>query len=196
MSALHIVSILDRSGSMQGSQVEVIGAYNAFVAEQKKIAHEKNIKSKVSLVLFDDQYEEVYAKIGVNEVPVLDNKVYYTRGMTALYDAIGKTIAKFEGKKNVIFFIETDGYENASREFNASALKALVEKKKAEGWDFNFVGADLDAATTANMGAAFGLDASKTMAFNKSAAGYNTRNVAFASATLSYVDARNTSVAG
>lgn len=193
MSTLHVVSILDRSGSMSGSQVEVIGAYNAFVAEQKKIAHEKNIKSKVSLVLFDDQYQEVYSKVKVDEVPVLTEDTYYTRGMTALYDAIGKTIAKFEGKKKVIFFIETDGFENASREYTASALKELVEKKKKDGWDFNFVGADLDAATTANMASAFGVDASKTLAFHKSSAGYATRNKAFAGATMAYVDNDNTS---
>lgn len=193
MSTLHVVSILDRSGSMSGSQAEVIGAYNAFVAEQKKIAHEKNIKSKVSLVLFDDQYQEVYSKVKVDEVPVLTEDTYYTRGMTALYDAIGKTIAKFEGKKKVIFFIETDGFENASREYTASALKELVEKKKKDGWDFNFVGADLDAATTANMASAFGVDASKTLAFDKSMAGYTTRNMAFASATMAYVDNDDTS---
>lgn len=193
MSTLHVVSILDRSGSMSGSQVEVIGAYNAFVAEQKKIAHEKNIKSKVSLVLFDDQYQEVYSKVKVDEVPVLTEDTYYTRGMTALYDAIGKTIAKFEGKKKVIFFIETDGFENASREYTASALKELVEKKKKDGWDFNFVGADLDAATTANMASAFGVDASKTLAFHKSSAGYATRNMAFADATMAYVDNNDTS---
>lgn len=188
MAALHVVSILDRSGSMGGTENEVIGAYNAFITEQKKIAHEKNINTKVSLVLFDDQYQEVYTKIGVNEAPVLDSNTYYVRGMTAMYDAIGKTIAKFEGKKKVIFFIETDGQETASREYNSSTLKELVEKKKKDGWDFNFVGADLDAATTQNMGAAFGINASKTMSFDKSSAGYVTRNLAFASATVAYVD--------
>lgn len=188
MSTLHVVSILDRSGSMGGTEKEVIGAYNAFIAEQKNIANEKNIKSKVSLVLFDNQYEEVYSKIDVNDTPLLDDKTYYVRGMTALMDAIGKTIAKFEGKKKVIFFIETDGHENASREYNQSNLKALIEKKKKDGWDFNFVGADLDSMTTASMATSFGIDASKTMSFNKSYDGYATRNTAFASATMAYVD--------
>lgn len=186
--ALHIVSILDRSGSMGGTEKEVIGAYNAFVAEQKRIANEKSIKTKVSLILFDNVYEEVYTKVPVADTPELTSEVYFTRGMTALFDAIGKTISKFDSKKKVIFFIETDGYENASTEFDAKKLKALVEKKKADGWDFNFVGADLDAATTASMGATFGLDASKTMAFNKSSDGYATRNALFASATRAYVD--------
>ena len=185
--ALHIVSILDRSGSMQGSSTEVIGAYNAFIVDQKKIAQENNIKSKVTLILFDNEYEEVYVKHDIDNVPILDDKTYFPRGMTALYDAIGKTIAKFEGKKKVIFFIETDGFENASQEHTAASLKALVEKKKADGWDFNFVGADLDAATTATMASSFGIASSKTMSFDKSQTGYAARNLAFANATQSYV---------
>jgi hypothetical protein len=188
MAALHIVSILDRSGSMGGTEKEVIGAYNAFIAEQKKIAHEKSIKSKVSLVLFDNQYEEVYSKIDINDAPVLDEKTYYTRGMTALMDAIGKTIVRFEGKKKVIFFIETDGHENASQEFTRSKLKELIEKKKKDGWDFNFVGADLDSMTTISMAESFGIDINKTMAFDKSKQGYSLRNALFASATMAYVD--------
>lgn len=190
MTQLHIVSILDRSGSMGGSEKEVIGAYNAFVEQQKKIVAEKGIKARMTLVLFDNQYDVIYEKAQPDLVPKLDEKTYFVRGMTALFDAVGKTIGKFEGEKKVIFFIETDGHENASREFNATTLKALVEKKKAEGWDFNFVGADLDAATASSMATSF-LDAgsaAKTQVFAKSAAGYATRNAAFASATMMYVD--------
>lgn len=187
MSKLHIVSILDRSGSMGAAQFEVIGAYNSFIEEQKKITKENNVKTTVSLILFDDKYQEVYTKIDINDVPVLDNKVYYTRGMTALYDAIGKAINTFEGKKKVIFFIETDGYENASHEFTANTLKELVEKKKSDGWDFNFVGADLSKAATVAIASQFGISASKTMAFDKSANGYSSRNAMFSAATSAYV---------
>lgn len=186
--ALHIVSILDRSGSMGGSESEVIGAYNGFIKEQRKIAKKKNIKSKATLVLFDNQYEEVYSKVKLKDVPELTSEKYFVRGMTALYDAIGKTIASFEGKDKVIFFIETDGFENASKEFNASTLKSLVEKKKKDGWDFNFVGADLDAATTSSIASTFGISANKTMAFAKSKQGYTSRNASFAKATMAYVD--------
>lgn len=185
--AIHVVSILDRSGSMNGTEKEVIGAYNAFIEEQRKIAQTTNTKIKASLILFDDQYETVYSKLAVDSVQPLNEQVYYTRGMTALYDAIGKTINAFEGKDKVIFFIETDGQENASKEFNHSTLKALVEKKTASGWDFNFVGADLSSAVTTSMGNSIGIG--KTMAFAKSSAGYYTRNALFANATMLYVKA-------
>ncbi len=185
--AVHVVSILDRSGSMGGTEKEVIGAYNAFIEEQRKIAQTTNTKIKASLILFDDQYETVYTKTAVEAVPVMDNKVYFTRGMTALYDAIGKTINAFEGKDKVIFFIETDGQENASKEFNHVRLKALVEQKTKDGWDFNFVGADLSKAATVNMSGAIGIAAGKTMAFDKSGMGYATRNANFSAATMAYV---------
>jgi hypothetical protein len=186
--ALHVVSILDRSGSMTGTENEVIGAYNDFVEKQKKIAKENNIKTKKTLVLFDNNYEEVYKKVDIESVPTLDDSVYYVRGMTALCDAIGKTIANFEGKKKVIFFIETDGAENASREYNLSSLKTLIEKKKADGWDFNFVGADLDSVTTTAMASSFSIDVSKAQAFAKNAGGYAARNNSWAAATTAYIN--------
>lgn len=108
--------------------------------------------------------------------------------MTAYFDAIGKTIAAFEGKKKVIFFIETDGQENSSREFNETTIKTLVEKKKEDGWDFNFVGADLNATQVQKMAGLLGIDSSKTTAFSKSADGYATRNAMFAASTVAYAD--------
>lgn len=185
--AVHVVSILDRSGSMGGTEKEVIGAYNAFIEKQREIAQTTNTKIKASLILFDDQYETVYTKTPVDAVPLLESSTYFTRGMTALYDAIGKTIAAFEGKDKVIFFIETDGHENASKEFSHSRLKALVEQKTKDGWDFNFVGADLSQAVTTSMASNIGIAAGKTMAFDKTAMGYATRNATFASATMAYV---------
>lgn len=183
--AVHIVSILDRSGSMSGTQNEVIGAYNAFIEDQRRIAQTTNTKIKASLILFDDQYETVYTKTPVESVPVMDSTTYYVRGMTALYDAVGKTIKAFEGKDKVIFFIETDGQENASKEFDHTTLKALVEQKTKDGWDFNFVGADLSKAATASMSSAIGIN--KAMAFAKTSTGYNTRNASFSAATMAYV---------
>ena len=185
---IHVVSILDRSGSMGGTEKEVIGAYNAFIEDHKKIAKEKNAKFKTTLVLFDNEYEEVYSKVPIEQTPELTSKEYFVRGMTAYFDSLGKSITKFDGKEKVIFFIETDGQENASQEFKADTIKALVEKKKADGWDFNFVGADLDAATTRGLAATLGIDANKTVAFNKSAEGYEMRNRSFAASTMAYVD--------
>ena len=185
--AVHIVSILDRSGSMRGTETEVIGAYNAFIEEHKQIAKDTNTKFKTTLILFDNQYEEVYKKVPIAQTPELTSDVYQVRGMTAYFDAIGKAINSFEGKEKVMFFIETDGHENASKEFRADSIKALIEKKKADGWDFNFVGADLDAMTVQKMSQTLGIDASKTVAFAKSAEGYATRNAMFSAATTAYV---------
>lgn len=189
MKKLHIVSILDRSGSMSGTEQEVIGAYNSFIDDQRKIALDKGIKTKATLVLFDDKYEKVYSKVPLSEVPQLDSSVYFTRGMTALYDAIGKTVKELEGKKNVIFFIETDGYENTSREFNLSNIRQLVTQKQKDGWSFNFVGADLSEYAVNTMGKGMGIGS--TMAFNKSNAGYATRNASLTGATMAYVDTKS-----
>lgn len=183
---IHVVSILDRSGSMTGTEKEVIGAYNNFIEEQKKIAMDNGVKIKASLVLFDDRYDEIYSKVPLSKVEKLTEEVYTTRGMTALFDAVGKTISRFDDKKNVLMFIETDGRENSSREYNSKSLKELVSKKEKEGWDFNFVGADLDSATTSYLGSSMGI--SKSMNFAKSNAGYKSRNMAFASSTVAYVD--------
>lgn len=185
--AVHVVSILDRSGSMGGSEKEVIGAYNAFIEKQREIAQTTNTKIKASLILFDDQYETVYTKTPVDQVQELNSTTYFVRGMTALLDAIGKSIQAFEGKEKVMFFIETDGHENASREFNHSTVKKLIDEKTKAGWDFNFVGADLSKADTASMASTIGISSGKTMAFAKSADGYSTRNMAFASAMNTYV---------
>ena len=183
----HIVSILDRSGSMSGSETEVIGAYNAFIKEQQKIAEKENVTLKATLVLFDNTVETVYKKVPVASVKELTSDVYYVRGRTSLYDAVGQTIQNFVDKKRVIVFIETDGWENSSREFNSTSVKTLVKQKIDAGWDFNFVGADLDAATTASMGAVLGISSAKTMAFSKTTEGYGARNANFTLATTAYV---------
>jgi len=173
---------------MSGSESEVISAYNAFVEEQKRIAKEKNQSIKTTLILFDHGYEVVYSKVAVEETPVLTSQQYYVRGMTAYFDALGKAITSFEGKKRVIFFIETDGQENSSKEFNTASIKALVEQKKSEGWDFNFVGADLSSAKTTALASTLGIAPNKTMAFSKTGQGYATRNIVFSTTLHDYVD--------
>lgn len=191
MSKLHIVSILDRSGSMSGTETEVIGAYNAFIKEQRDLANKNNYSATATLILFDDKYEQVYIKLDINKVPILDYKTYYTRGMTALYDAVGKTINEFTGKKKVQFFIETDGFENCSKEFDSNTVKNLI--KQHDKWDFNFVGADLSKAETNSLANSLGIALNKTIAFSKSATGYATRNATFVAATSAYMTDKTTS---
>lgn len=177
---LDLICILDRSGSMNGSEKHVIDSFNEFIAKQR----DSGDKAKVTLVLFDDQYEKVYERVKIEDVPELTAETYFVRGMTAMNDAIGKTLATFKDKKKVFVFVETDGYENASKEYTGEAVRALVQEKKDKGWEFMFVGADLSQEQTANMGTAFGIQ--QNVSFSKSATGYATRNASINSTLDAY----------
>lgn len=138
--ATEIICILDRSGSMSGQAEEVIANFNRFLAEQKDLEGKANL----TLVLFDDQYEIVYDSLKLSKVPPLTTGTYYTRGMTAMNDAIGKTLNSLQRKKKAIVLVHTDGYENASKEYTYATVKTLVDKLKKK-WEFIFVGGDINA---------------------------------------------------
>lgn len=141
----EIICILDRSGSMSQMASEVINSFNHFVREQKNLPITSN-EDKLTLVLFDDKYEVVYDRIPLPSVPALTPDTYYVRGMTGLNDAIGKAVYSVShSKTNVIVLIQTDGMENASKEFRSEQIKQLIKEKERLGWEFNFVGAGLDA---------------------------------------------------
>ena len=136
--------ILDRSGSMYGSERDTINGFNAFI--EKQMAKNHNIR--VTTVLFDDEYEVLYSRKPIDEVKPLTPEVYYVRGCTALLDAIGKTVTSFERKvKKGMFVINTDGLENASREFSRGQIKDMVENS---GFEFIFIGADIDSYAEAS----------------------------------------------
>ena len=144
---VEIVAILDRSGSMSSLIEETITGYNAFIKEQKEVG-----PAKVTLAIFDDRYDVLYERNDINEVPKLTNVAFYARGMTALRDAVGKTIQTVHGgqrngetQDKTLVFIVTDGYENASTEYSHDDLKKLVNKRTKKGWEFFFMGADIDA---------------------------------------------------
>lgn len=152
----EIVYILDRSGSMSGLEKDTIGGYNSFLEKQKK----EDGDAVVTTVLFDDKYDMVHDHVDIKKVKPLTNKEYFARGMTALLDAIGKTInhvgnrhkyaldSEVPGKTIVV--ITTDGFENASREFNSDKVKSMIEhQKKKYGWEFLFLGANIDAISAA-----------------------------------------------
>lgn len=176
----HIVAVLDRSGSMGGTEVEVINSFNNFIDKQRKIEG----KAKVTLVLFDDDYEIVWNKMPLKQVPKLTEDTYYVRGMTSLNDALGKTISRFNDKKRVIFLIQTDGWENSSREFTGTQVKKMIKDK--DNWEFIFIGSDLSEQDTIKMSAGFGIAPGKTFAFTKSAMGALNTGTVYASATTSY----------
>jgi uncharacterized protein YegL len=152
----EIVFLLDRSGSMSGLESDTIGGFNAFVKGQSKLEGE----TLLTAVLFDDKYEVLWNGISAKNA-VLSDKEYYVRGCTALLDAVGKTILdvgyrlsnteEIEKPGKVIFVITTDGMENASREFTYEKVKELIKHQQEKyGWQFIFMGANIDAAKEAD----------------------------------------------
>jgi len=151
-----ITVVLDRSGSMGGLTDEVIGAFNTFVDEQKKVQGEATF----SLIQFDDHYEVNYKAIDIKDVTHLNEKTYVPRGMTALYDAVGKTIIstgkrlshmeESERPEKIIFLIQTDGEENASKQHTLKDVKSMIkEQQEKYSWEFVFLGSNIDAVGVA-----------------------------------------------
>ena len=145
---LDIVFVIDRSGSMTGSESDTIGGFNSFIEREKK----KELDTRVTVVLFDDRYEVLYTRKPIYEVSKLTEKEYWVRGSTALFDAIGKTIntLNHEIDNKVLFVIMTDGMENSSREYSKEQIRSLI---KSHNWEFIFIGADIDSyAEARNIG--------------------------------------------
>ncbi len=156
MSYTELVFILDRSGSMSGLEADTIGGFNALIAKQKKVAG----RAVVSTVLFDDRIEVLHDRVPLERIEPLTDRDYYVRGCTALLDALGGGIhhignvhkyARPEDRpEKTLFVITTDGMENASRRYTAEKVKAMVERQKARyGWEFLFLGANMDAVEVA-----------------------------------------------
>ena len=153
---LELVFILDRSGSMSGLEQDTIGGFNSMIEKQKKDKGEV----LVSTVLFDNYSEVIHDRILIKEVPNMSEKEYYVRGCTALLDAVGGAINhigkihKYARKEDVpektLFVITTDGMENASKHYTYKQIKKLIEKQQEKyGWEFLFLGANIDAAKEA-----------------------------------------------
>ena len=143
----EVVFILDRSGSMAGLESDTIGGFNGMLEKQKELEG----KAYLTTALFDDRYELLHNRESIRNVSDLTAKEYYVRGCTALVDAMGITISRFIreiGDEKVLFVITTDGYENASREYTADSVRKMIEKQKEKGWEFIFMGANIDAVST------------------------------------------------
>jgi uncharacterized protein YegL len=161
----ELVMILDRSGSMSGLESDTIGGYNGMMEKQRKTEGEV----LVSTVLFDDRSEVLYDRVPLDQVPRMTDKEYYVRGCTALLDAVGGAIhhignihkyAREEDRpEKTIFVITTDGMENASRTYSYDKVKQMVDRQKEKyGWEFLFLGANIDAVKTAGR---FGISADR-----------------------------------
>lgn len=149
----EVVFILDRSGSMSGLEGDTIGGFNSMLKKQREEEGDAN----VTTVLFDDEIEMLHKRVNIKEIKNITSKDYYVRGCTALLDAIGYSInfminvqKKEERAKNVLFIITTDGYENASKEYSYEKIKKMITyEKERYNWQFLFLGANIDAISTA-----------------------------------------------
>jgi len=160
----YIVAILDRSGSMAGSESDVIGGFNSFLNLQKE-----NIKdidnTKVVLVLFDNVIELVHNQTPLRNVHNIDNSTYFVRGSTSLLDAVGQTFSHTPTDAGrVAVMIYTDGYENSSKEWTKDGVKRLMAEKKKLDWQILFGGADMDAFSEAR---SMGIDWGSTIKLGK-----------------------------
>ena len=174
----EMVFILDRSGSMSHLEADTIGGYNSLIEKQKKEQGE----ALVTTVLFDDKYEMIHDRADIKKVKPLTDREYYARGCTALLDAIGKTVNSV-GKRHkyapdseipqkTMVVIITDGFENASAEFTQPQVKEMIERQKEKyGWEFLFLGANIDAVSTAKN---YGISADRAVTYEEDSVGTRT----------------------
>lgn len=171
----ELVFILDRSGSMSGLESDTIGGFNSMIEKQKKQEGE----CFVSTILFDNESEVLHDRIRLGDTPLMTDKDYTVRGCTALIDAIGGAIhhignihkyARAEDvPEHTMFIITTDGQENASHRYTSEQVKKMIERQKEKyGWEFLFIGANIDAVETA---ARYGIDSDRAVNYNADAKG-------------------------
>ena len=166
----EIVFILDRSGSMSGLETDTIGGFNSMIEKQRRADGD----AIVSTVLFDNESEVIHDRVDVKGIAPMTDKEYSVRGCTALLDAIGGAIHhignvhKYAREEDVpehtLFVITTDGMENASRRYTGDKVKQMIEKEKSKyGWEFLFLGANIDAVETAK---SFGIGAERAVNYH------------------------------
>lgn len=165
----HIIFVVDRSGSMSSIATDMIGGYNTFIKKQKETPAE----CYVSFYQFDDIYEPVFERLKLEDVKDLDSKTYVPRNMTALYDAMGKTINNYgaylsslseeDRPERVLFVTITDGANNSSREFTAAQVRDMVKHQTdVYSWSFVFLGSNIDAW---DAGSSLGVASTSTLQF-------------------------------
>ena len=186
----EIVFILDRSGSMAGLEADTIGGFNSLIQKQRTEAGE----ALISTVLFDNFSEVIHDRVPLDRIPEMTRKEYYVRGCTALLDAVGGAIHhignvhKYAHKEDVpektLFIITTDGMENASKRYDYPMVKEMIQRQKSKyGWEFLFLGANIDAAREA---ARFGIGADKAVTYCSDSQGTRLNYEVIGDAVASY----------
>ena len=170
----ELVFILDRSGSMSGLESDTIGGFNGMLTQHRSEGGDV----LVSTVLFDHENEVIHDRVRVADVPTLTSKEYYTRGCTALLDAMGdaihhiKNVHKYARPEDrparTMFIITTDGMENSSTRYTADQVRAMVKQQEEAGWEFVFLGANIDAAEEAG---AIGVDRENAVTYSNTHTG-------------------------
>ena len=152
----RMIFVLDKSGSMSGLEKDTIGGFNSLIEKQRKETGE----ARVTTVLFNDRVAFVHDNADIKDVPLLTSKEYYVCGCTAMLDAIGSVIKKAEADdattsenekaEKTVVIITTDGMENSSKEFSYEKVRKLIDAKKEDGWEFIFLGANIDVESEAS----------------------------------------------
>lgn len=193
----ELIFILDKSGSMGGLEKDTIGGFNSMLKKQQELEGE----CKITTVLFDNNYELLHDRIDIRAIAPITAREYQVGGSTALLDAMGMTIhkiAKVQGQtaeeyraEKVIFVIITDGEENSSREYSIENIKKLVEMQKTkDGWEFIFLGANIDAVQTAGQ---FGINNDRAVTYLADSEGTSLNFTVMGAAVAEYREKSNIS---
>lgn len=180
---IDIIFLIDRSGSMYGSENDTIGGFNSFIAKQKQ----NETDARVTTILFDHGYEVLYKRKDLYEVDDLTRNEYFVRGSTALLDAIGRTITSMDREidNKVLFVITTDGYENSSKEFTRQQIKNMINN---HNWEFIYLGADIDSYAEAS---SIGIRSSRVANYKKTHEGINRMYDCLSDMTINYSKSKN-----
>jgi len=184
----HLICILDTSGSMISIMSDSIGGFNTFLKKQKELPD----KATITVALFDDQYKLVYDNVDIKNAEELTEKIWFPRGSTALYDAIGKTINNEkqnfirlgnEKPAKVLVCIVTDGEENASKEYRLEDIKKLIKICENDNWNFIYLAANQDAF---EVGSGFGISMNNTFTYTASGQGVANMSANLINASTTY----------